>query len=418
MFFSTDGSAEWIKPWTWFTAARWSRIGARYLSALERARRAAGSTALGFAVARRGAVARGADPRQHRRRRAITSGSSSSATGCSGCRSPNGSTATTGGGRGRAGAAAQRAGQPRRSAPRSRARSALADARPPRQAGARRRRGRQRQRARRRDGSAARRELPRERLRRRRATSSTACGSRRSTAAPGSAKHPKSALQEWAAGNQRKPPEYEVVDRSGPDHAARSPFGSACTNVGEVEATASSKQEAETEAAARELFMESEVRSRAEAMTRCGVVAVIGAPNAGKSTLVNQLVGQKVAIISAKAQTTRARLLGHRARRTRPQIILADTPGIFAPKRRLDRAMVSAAWEGAKAADAIAAGGRSDQAAPPRARAAARRRSRTARAQAAGAQQGRRQRQGAAAGAGAGPDRPRSSSPRCSSSRR
>ncbi|MEO6153443.1 MAG: GTPase Era [Croceibacterium sp.] len=87
-------------------------------------------------------------------------------------------------------------------------------------------------------------------------------------------------------------------------------------------------------------------------MTRCGVVAVIGAPNAGKSTLVNQLVGQKVAITSAKAQTTRARLLGI-ALEQDTQIILADTPGIFAPKRRLDRAMVSAAWEGANAADAI-----------------------------------------------------------------
>ena len=87
-------------------------------------------------------------------------------------------------------------------------------------------------------------------------------------------------------------------------------------------------------------------------MTRCGVVAVIGAPNAGKSTLVNQLVGQKVAITSAKAQTTRARLLGI-ALAGEAQIILADTPGIFAPKRRLDRAMVSAAWEGAHAADAI-----------------------------------------------------------------
>jgi GTP-binding protein Era len=84
----------------------------------------------------------------------------------------------------------------------------------------------------------------------------------------------------------------------------------------------------------------------------CGLVAVIGAPNAGKSTLVNQLVGQKVAITSAKAQTTRARLLGI-ALEGETQIILVDTPGIFAPRRRLDRAMVSAAWEGAEAADAI-----------------------------------------------------------------
>ena len=86
--------------------------------------------------------------------------------------------------------------------------------------------------------------------------------------------------------------------------------------------------------------------------TRCGVVAVLGAPNAGKSTLVNQLVGQKVAITSAKAQTTRARMMGI-ALDGDTQMILVDTPGIFAPKRRLDRAMVSAAWEGAEAADAV-----------------------------------------------------------------
>ena len=84
----------------------------------------------------------------------------------------------------------------------------------------------------------------------------------------------------------------------------------------------------------------------------CGLVAVIGAPNAGKSTLVNALVGQKVAIVSAKAQTTRARLMGI-ALEGEAQIILADTPGLFAPKRRLDRAMVNAAWEGATEADAI-----------------------------------------------------------------
>lgn len=89
-----------------------------------------------------------------------------------------------------------------------------------------------------------------------------------------------------------------------------------------------------------------------ENTTRCGLVAVIGAPNAGKSTLVNALVGQKVAITSAKPQTTRARLMGI-ALEGPAQIMLVDTPGIFAPRRRLDRAMVSAAWEGAEEADAI-----------------------------------------------------------------
>ena len=85
-------------------------------------------------------------------------------------------------------------------------------------------------------------------------------------------------------------------------------------------------------------------------MSRAGFVAVIGAPNAGKSTLVNALVGQKVAIVSAKAQTTRARLMGI-AIEGEAQILLVDTPGIFEPKRRLDRAMVAAAWSGAEDAD-------------------------------------------------------------------
>jgi GTP-binding protein Era len=87
-------------------------------------------------------------------------------------------------------------------------------------------------------------------------------------------------------------------------------------------------------------------------MSRCGLVAVLGAPNAGKSTLVNALVGQKVAIVSPKAQTTRARLMGI-ALHDDAQIMLVDTPGIFAPNRRIDRAMVKAAWEGADDADRL-----------------------------------------------------------------
>src|SRR6201996_8388262 len=86
---------------------------------------------------------------------------------------------------------------------------------------------------------------------------------------------------------------------------------------------------------------------------RCGLVAVVGAPNAGKSTLVNALVGQKVAIVSPKAQTTRVRLMGI-AIEDKSQILLVDTPGIFDPKRRLDRAMVAAAWGGTEDADLIA----------------------------------------------------------------
>jgi GTPase len=90
-----------------------------------------------------------------------------------------------------------------------------------------------------------------------------------------------------------------------------------------------------------------------QAAQRCGLVAVVGAPNAGKSTMVNALVGQKVAIVSPKAQTTRVRLMGI-AIEDASQILLVDTPGIFDPKRRLDRAMVAAAWGGAEDADLIA----------------------------------------------------------------
>jgi GTP-binding protein Era len=84
--------------------------------------------------------------------------------------------------------------------------------------------------------------------------------------------------------------------------------------------------------------------------TRCGHVALIGAPNAGKSTLLNRLVGRKLSIVTPKPQTTRTRLLGI-ATEGPTQIIYVDTPGIFAPRRRLDRAMVAAAWVGAEDAD-------------------------------------------------------------------
>ena len=90
----------------------------------------------------------------------------------------------------------------------------------------------------------------------------------------------------------------------------------------------------------------------AEAPAKCGFVAIIGAPNAGKSTLVNTLVGAKVSIVSHKVQTTRVPLRGI-AIEGRCQLILVDTPGIFQPRRRLDRAMVDAAWGGAGDADRV-----------------------------------------------------------------
>ena len=85
---------------------------------------------------------------------------------------------------------------------------------------------------------------------------------------------------------------------------------------------------------------------------RCGFTAIIGAPNAGKSTLVNALVGSKVAIVSPKVQTTRMNVRGV-AMRGENQVVFVDTPGIFKPKRRLDKAMVAAAWSGAGDADAV-----------------------------------------------------------------
>ena len=87
-------------------------------------------------------------------------------------------------------------------------------------------------------------------------------------------------------------------------------------------------------------------------MTRAGFVSLIGPPNAGKSTLMNTLVGTKVSIVTPKVQTTRSRVRGI-AMHDDAQVIFIDTPGIFTPKRRLDRAMVSAAWQGASDGDLV-----------------------------------------------------------------
>ncbi len=98
--------------------------------------------------------------------------------------------------------------------------------------------------------------------------------------------------------------------------------------------------------------MTAETSGETPTATRCGFVALIGAPNVGKSTLVNALVGAKVTIVSRKVQTTRALIRGI-VIENNAQIILVDTPGIFLPKRRLDRAMVSTAWSGAHDADLV-----------------------------------------------------------------
>jgi len=93
-------------------------------------------------------------------------------------------------------------------------------------------------------------------------------------------------------------------------------------------------------------------RDASAAVSRCGFVAIIGAPNVGKSTLVNALVGSKISIVTPKVQTTRTLIRGI-AIEGDAQVILVDTPGIFAPRRRLDRAMVDSAWAGTRDADLV-----------------------------------------------------------------
>src|SRR5690242_2634045 len=119
------------------------------------------------------------------------------------------------------------------------------------------------------------------------------------------------------------------------------------------------QQQARGRAVGRECTSGTARPAMTEATTRAGFVAIVGAPNAGKSTLVNALVGEKVSIVSPKVQTTRMRVIGiamvDLPDRSRAQLVLVDTPGIFRiAKRRLERAMVAAAWQGAEDADSVA----------------------------------------------------------------
>ncbi len=186
--------------------------------------------------------------------------------------------------------------------------------------------------------------------------------------------NPKSELQEWAAARRLAPPRYEVAERTGPAHAPTFTVELTLAGLEPVQGRGRSRQEAEKSAAeamlAREVSSpygrgrgavfrhlrrregEGLMPTDLEAPTRAGFVAVIGAPNAGKSTLVNRLVGSKVSIVTRKVQTTRFNVRGV-AIEGKSQIILVDTPGIFKPRRRLDRSMVRAAWSGAEDADVV-----------------------------------------------------------------
>jgi len=103
-----------------------------------------------------------------------------------------------------------------------------------------------------------------------------------------------------------------------------------------------------------------EIQAQGDGPTRAGFVAILGAPNVGKSTLLNQLVGTKVSIVSPKVQTTRRRIIGISMQES-TQILFVDTPGIFVPRKRLERAMVQAAWAAAADADLCLSGTGTEQ---------------------------------------------------------
>ena len=158
-------------------------------------------------------------------------------------------------------------------------------------------------------------------------------------------KDAKTGLQEWTQARGLPLPAYTVVSRAGPPHAPVFVIsGDGRWDAGHRHG----RHQAGGGAGGRR-------RSAGEAQpvsTRCGYAAIVGAPNAGKSTLLNRLTGEKLSIVTPKAQTTRFRVLGI-LMRGESQILLVDTPGIFRPRRRLDRAMVAAAWTGAQDADLV-----------------------------------------------------------------
>ena len=170
----------------------------------------------------------------------------------------------------------------------------------------------------------------------------------------------KTVLQEWAQARGLPTPAYREVERTGPHHDPEFRVAVELPDLEPAEGIGRSKRAAE-QAAAAAMLTRAGVRRTAsmadETTTRCGFIALIGAPNVGKSTLINALVGSKVAIVSHKVQTTRTLVRGI-AIEGASQLVFIDTPGIFAPRRRLDRAMVTNAWAGAHDADIV---GRADR---------------------------------------------------------
>ena len=163
---------------------------------------------------------------------------------------------------------------------------------------------------------------------------------------------PRPRLQEWALGRALALPTYTMLDKTGPAHAPTITVSVNIDGLGEIKAEGPSRRVAEQDAArvALETFADGSENMNEPSQTRCGFIAVLGAPNAGKSTLVNAIVGTKVSIVTHKVQTTRGRVMGIRIVEN-DQIVFVDTPGIFMPKKKLERAMVDAAWSGADDAD-------------------------------------------------------------------
>ena len=156
---------------------------------------------------------------------------------------------------------------------------------------------------------------------------------------------PKTELQEWLMARGLPLPEYRVAARS-------RPFASTRIRDDRVRQWPGGRRHRRQQTPGRTGRGRRPPSQAAKQMTEssCGFAAIVGAPNAGKSTLLNRLTGAKLSIVSPKAQTTRFRVLGVLMRGP-TQILLVDTPGIFQPKRKLDRAMVKAAWTGAEDAD-------------------------------------------------------------------